>query len=118
MDAYLRLTITDASGVLVDRGHPCNPLARVTRTFWYRLPACWVRDGRLIPDRRRQLLAELYGPECRHGGSRSAHYVILELSEELLTEAQVADRPWLSDRAVFYAWREGDRFVETDPALL
>ena len=42
MSAYLRLTITDTLGVLVGGATRSTRLAKVTRTFWYRLPETWV----------------------------------------------------------------------------
>lgn len=118
MNAYLRLTITDTLSVLVDGHHAFNPLAKVTRTFWYRLPAHWTRAGRLLPERREQLLRQLYGLDRCCGKRDGSRYVILELSEQVLSDAEVAGRPWLSDRAAFYAWCEGDRIEEVIPAYL
>lgn len=120
MNVYLRLTITDTLSVLVDGTYAFNPLAKVTRTFWYRLPGCWVSAGRLVPERRDHLIRLLYGRDgCSGDGNADGdRYVILELSEEILTDRQVARRPWLSDRAAFFAWREGDRIEKVIPASL
>src|SRR5688572_2941519 len=54
VSVYLRLTVTDTLGMPVNGSHAVDPLAKMTRTFWYRLPADWVCSGRLDPDRRRR----------------------------------------------------------------
>jgi hypothetical protein len=118
VSAYLRLTITDTLGVLVDGAHAFNPLARVTRTFWYRLPETWVPGGRLLSRRREQILDQLYGNDWRTGQVDGSRYVVLELQERVLTADEADRKPWLSDRAAFYAWREGDVIEEVIPANL
>jgi hypothetical protein len=115
---YLRLTITDTLSVLVDGGQAVNPLAKVTRTFWYRLPSDWVSGGRLVRARRDYLLDLLYGPGWRHGNGDGSRYVILDLQEHVLTDDEARRRPWLSERAAFYAWRPGDVIEEIIPANL
>jgi len=115
---YLRLTVTDTLGVPVDGSHAVDPLAKVTRTFWYRLPADWVRAGRLQPQRRERLLDILYGPERRGGDADGSRYVILELQEQVLSAEEARRRPWLADRAAFYAWRDGDELEEVIPSRL
>ncbi|HEU4421071.1 MAG TPA: hypothetical protein VFR67_00850 [Pilimelia sp.] len=116
--AYLRLTITDTLGVTANGADAFNPLARVTRTFWYRLPEAWVRGGRLSPRRREQILDQIYGPGWRTGQVDGSRYVILELQERVLSVDEAHAKPWLSDRAAFYAWREGDVIEEVIPANL
>jgi hypothetical protein len=118
MRVYLRLTITDTLSVLVDGSPAVNPLAKVTRTFWYRLPPEWISGGRLLPERRGYLLDLLYGPGWRQGNGDGSRYVILEIVEHVLTDDEARGRPWLSDRAAFYAWREGDVIEEIIPAQL
>jgi len=115
---YLRLTITDTLRVLVDGGSAFNPLAKVTRTFWYRVPADWVDGGRFTRARRDQVLDQLYGPGWRTGNGDGSSYVILELQEKVLTSAEAKGRPWLADRAAFYAWRDGNVLAEVIPAQL
>lgn len=115
---YLRLTITDTLGVLVDGSHAVNPLARVTRTFWYRLPTDWVCGNRLLPERLELLLDLLYGAGWREGNGDGSRYVILETREQVLSDEQAYARPWLADRAAFYAWSPGDVFEEVIPSRL
>jgi hypothetical protein len=115
---YLRLAITDTLSVLIDGSHAMNPLAKVTRTFWYRLPADWVCSGRLRPRRREQILDLLYGPGWREGNGDGSRYIILELHERVLSEGEASGRPWLADRAAFYVWRDGDVIEEVIPSLL
>lgn len=115
---YVRLTITDTLGVLVDGAHAVNPLAKVTRTFWYRLPPGWICDGRLEPRRREQLVDLLYGPGWRTGNGDGSRYVILELQERVLSVDEARARPWLGDRAAFYVWADGDVLEEVIPSRL
>ncbi|HYN92742.1 MAG TPA: hypothetical protein VES42_02705 [Pilimelia sp.] len=115
---YLRLTITDTSGVLVDGNHAFNPLAKVTRLFWYRLPASWVCAGRLVPARRQRLLDLIYGPGRQVGMLDSDPYIILDIRERVLSAAEARRRPWLGDRAACYAWRDSDVLQEIIPASL
>jgi hypothetical protein len=118
VSAYVRLTITDTLGVLVDGSHAFSPLTRVTRTFWYRLPEFWVAGGRLARVRREQILDQLYGDDWRTGQADGSRYVILEIQERVLSPQEAEGKPWLSDRAAFYAWREGDVIEEVIPANL
>ena len=61
------LTITDTLSVLVDGGPAFNPLAKVTRTFWYRVPPDWVRRRPARPGAAAtSVLDQLYGPGWRH----------------------------------------------------
>jgi len=118
MCAYVRLTITDTLGVLVDDVHAFSPLAKVTRTFWYRLPESWVSGTRLVPQRREDLLDRLYGPGWREGQPDGSRYMILEIQERVLSVDEAQAKPWLADRAAFYAWRDGDLMEEIIPANL
>jgi hypothetical protein len=118
VSVYVRLTVTDTLGVLIDGSHAFNPLAKVTRTFWYRLPAAWVCAGRLVPSRRDHLLELLYGEDWTSGTGDGSHYIVLNVQERVLTEQEARARPWLSDRAAFYAWRDGDVLEEVIPAAL
>jgi hypothetical protein len=114
---YLRLTVTDTLGVPVEGSHAVDPLAKVTRTFWYRLPADWVSAGQLRPQRRERLLHLLYGPDWR-GGNDDSRYVILDLQERVLSADEARGRPWLGDRAAFFAWSDGDVLEEVIPSRL
>lgn len=118
MNAYVRLTITDMLGVLVDDVHAFSPLAKVTRTFWYRLPASWVSGACLVPRRREQLLDRLYGTGWREGQADGSRYLILELQERVLDAYEARAKPWLADRAGFYVWRDGNLVEEVIPANL
>jgi len=115
---YLRLTVTDTLGVPVDGSHAVDPLAKVTRMFWYRLPADWVDSGRLQPQRRERLLRLLYGADWGGGNTDGSRYVILDLQEQVLSPEEARARPWLSERAAFYAWRDGDELEEVIPSRL
>jgi hypothetical protein len=117
MSVYLRLTITDTLGVLVDGAHAFSPLAKVTRTFWYRLPESWLAGKHLSPTCREQILEQLYGEGWRTGQSDGSRYMILEIQERVLTAEEAQAKPWLSDRAAFYAW-DGDMLSEVVPANL
>lgn len=118
MSAYLRLTVTDTLGVWVDGNHAFSPLAKVTRTCWYRVPSDWVVGGALAPGRRDRLVDALYGPGWREGNPDGSRYVLLEVDEKVLTEREVRSRPWLSDRAGFYVWTPEGEFREVIPAEL
>ena len=118
MCVYLRLTVTDTLGVPVDGSHAVDPLAKVTRTFWYRLPSDWIRAGRLAPQRRERLLNMLYGADWSGGNMDGSRYVILELQEQVLSAEEARGRPWLAERAAFYAWRDGDELEEVIPSRL
>ncbi len=118
MSVYLRLTVTDTLGVPVEGSHAVDPLAKVTRTFWYRLPADWVYAGQLRPPRRERLLDLLYGPERRGSSNDDSRYVILDLQERVLSDEEAHGRPWLGDRAAFYAWCDGDVIEEVIPSRL
>jgi hypothetical protein len=118
VSAYLRLTVTDTLGVWVDGNHAFNPLAKVTRTCWFRVPDDWVVDGALASDRRDRLVDALYAPGWREGHPDGSRYVLLEVDEKVLTEGETRSRPWLGDRAGFYVWTEEDRFREVIPAEL
>jgi hypothetical protein len=114
---YLRLTVTDTLGVPIDGSPAFDPLAKVTRTFWYRLPADWFHAGRLRREHRERLLDQLYGRDRRAGGDGS-RYLILDLDERVLSAHEARGRPWLSDRAAFYVWRDGDVVEEVVPSRL
>jgi hypothetical protein len=117
MSVYLRLTITDTLSVLVGGAHAFSPLAKVTRTFWYRLPESWFAGKHLAPARREQILERLYGEGWRGGQADGSRYLILEIQERVLTAQEAQAKPWLSDRAAFYAW-DGDALSEVVPANL
>jgi hypothetical protein len=118
MNAYVRLTITDMLGVLVEDVHAFSPLVKVTRTFWYRLPESWASGARLVPRRREQLLDRLYGAGWREGQTDGSRYMILELQERVLDAGEAQAKPWLADRAAFYVWRDGHLVEEVIPANL
>ncbi len=118
MSAYLRLTVTDTLGVWVDGNHAFSPMAKVTRTCWYRVPSDWVVGGALAPGRRDRLVDALYGPGWRDGNPDGSRYVLLDVDEKVLTEREARSRPWLSDRAGFYVWTSEDGFREVIPAEL
>ena len=119
MDAYVRLAITDMPVAPAGGFPPGEPLARITRMFWYRLPRDWFAGGCLAAERRQRLLEHIYGPgRCAGEGDRS-RYVVLELHEWVPTEDEIRARPWLTDRAVCYAWRaDDDALEEVIPAQL
>ncbi|MEH1128618.1 hypothetical protein [Micromonospora sp. CPCC 206061] len=118
MYEYLRLTITDTLGVRVDGNHAVNPLAKVTRTFWYRLPADWVAGGALAAGRLERLIDAIYGPRWREGNPDGSRYVILGIQETVLSDQEADGKPWLSDRAAFYVVGEDGRLREVIPAEL
>jgi hypothetical protein len=118
MSAYLRLTVTDTLGVWVDGNHAFNPLAKVTRTCWCRVPSDWIVGGSLASGRRDRLVDALYGPGWREGNPDGSRFVLLEVDEKVLTEREVRARPWLSDRAGFYVWTREDALREVIPAEL
>ncbi|MEV7229425.1 MULTISPECIES: hypothetical protein [Polymorphospora] len=115
---YLRLTITDTLGTRVGGHHSFSPHARVTRTFWYRVPGEWVAGGVLCPRRRDQLVDRLYEPGWRDGGPGGSAYVILDLQDKVLSAEEVLDRPWLGDRAGFFVCAEDGSLREVVPAEL
>ncbi|SDY72517.1 hypothetical protein SAMN05444365_103261 [Micromonospora pattaloongensis] len=102
MGVYLRLTITDTLAVRVEGATAVDPFAKITRTFWCRLPADWVTDGALCARRRESLVDRLYGPGWRTGDPDGSRYVILDMQEKVLSEREARARPWLGDRANFY----------------
>lgn len=113
---YLRLTITDVPEVWVDERQNGGGLARVTRSYWYRLPAQWCHDGALRRHRRRQLMDALYGPDRRPAGPSTTGYLVLELREDLLSWEQSRRRPWLGDLAGCFVWTEQDTLRPAVPA--
>ncbi|MDG4763872.1 hypothetical protein O7632_07085 [Solwaraspora sp. WMMD406] len=103
------MKITDTLGVWVEGAHAFDPQAKVTRIFWYRLPAEWIVDGALPRERRETLVDQLYGPGWREGNPDGSRYIILALQEQVLTDEEADGKPWLSDRAGFYVCdTEGD----------
>jgi hypothetical protein len=118
VSAYLQLTITDTLGVWVNGDHAINPMAKVTRTFWYRLPEHWVAGGALSPDRRQHLINRLYGPGWREGNPDGSRFVILDLQEKVLSAREARAKPWLSDRAGFFVLTDDDLLREVIPAEL
>lgn len=118
MSVYLRLTITDTLGVWIDGNHAVNPLAKVTRTFWYRLPISWIRGGALRPDRLDRLVDALYGAGWRAGNPDGSRYVILDIQQTVLSAVEVAGRPWLGDRAAFFVVTDEDALREVIPAQM
>lgn len=118
MSAYLRLTITDTLGVWINGHHAVNPQALVTRTFWYRLPACWVEGGALAPGRLDRLLDALYEPGWRDGNPDGSRYVILSVQQRVLSAREVSDRSWLSDRAGFFVVTDEGAIREVIPAQM
>jgi len=115
---YFRLTITDTLGVWAGGSHAFNPLAKVTRIFWYRLPAGWLVDG-VLPTRRREMLVDrLYGPGWREGNPDGSRYIILGLQEQVLSDREARAKPWLSDRAGFFVCSPDGSFREVVPGEL
>lgn len=117
-DAYLRLAITDTVMAAAGGCGPGEPLARITRMFWYRLPNHWLHNGELAASRRDHLLRHIYGPNWRTGVSEGGSYVVLDLQVWIPSPDEVRRRPWLADRAVCYAWRPDDVLEEIIPAKL
>lgn len=118
MGIYFRLKITDTLGVWVEGAHAFDPIARITRTFWYRLPAEWVVDGAIPVQRREMLVDRLYGPDWRNGNPDGSRYIILGVQEKLLSDGEAADKPWLADRAGFYVWIPDGELREVVPSEL
>ncbi|GLH95929.1 hypothetical protein [Phytohabitans aurantiacus] len=118
MYEYLRLTITDTLGVWIDGNHAVNPLAKVTRTFWYRLPGDWVSGDALVAGRLDRLVDAIYGQDWREGNPDGSRYVILGIQEKVLSDHEADGKPWLSDRAAFYVVDAGDTLREVIPAEL
>jgi hypothetical protein len=115
---YLRLTITDTLAVWVEGSTAFDPLAKITRTFWCRLPGDWVVDGALREARRDCLVDHLYGPGWRTGNPDGSRYIILDMQEKLLSEREAEAKPWLSDRANFYVCEPDGTLSEVVPSRL
>ncbi|MFY1636075.1 hypothetical protein ACN27F_22830 [Solwaraspora sp. WMMB335] len=115
---YFQLRITDTLGVWVKGAHAFNPLARVTRTFWYRLPAEWMVEGALPQERREMLVDRLYGPGWRDGNPDGSRYIILGVQEKVLSAREAAGKPWLADRGGFYVWVADGELREVVPSEL
>lgn len=115
---YLRLTVTDVPAVWVDDRQAGGGLARVTRSYWYRLPARWCPDGALPRHRRWQLMDALYGPGWRQADAEGGRYLVLELREDLHSAAQVGHRPWLAEAGGCFVWTEQDTVRPAVPAEL
>ncbi|ROO51672.1 hypothetical protein EDC02_6557 [Micromonospora sp. Llam0] len=118
MGVYFRLKITDTLGVRVEGAHAFNPLAGITRTFWYRLPTDWVVDGAVPRQRREMLVDRLYGPGWRAGNPDGSRYIILGVQEKLLSDGEAAGKPWLADRAGFYVCAPDGELREVVPREL
>ncbi|MFV2019823.1 hypothetical protein [Micromonospora sp. LOL_023] len=112
------MKITDTLGVWVEGAHAFDPIARITRTFWYRLPAEWVVDGAIPVQRREMLVDRLYGPDWRNGNPDGSRYIILGMQEKVLSDGEAADKPWLADRAGFYVWVPDGELREVVPSEL
>lgn len=93
--AYLSLTITELPGAGPAAG--C-PLGATVRTVWCHLPAGWIVDGALLACRRRVLLDSLRPVTGPAGPDRP---LMLTVREQVLSDRQTRDRPWLGDRAQF-----------------
>jgi hypothetical protein len=115
---YLQLTVTDTLAVWADGSHAVNPSAKVVRTAWYRLPDHWVIDDVLAPGRCDRLVDNLYGPDWRRGHPDGSRFVLLDLRVRVLSPEEARTRPWLGDRAAFYAWDTDDDIHEVIPARL
>lgn len=115
---YLRLTVTDVPGVWVDERHAAVGLDRVTRSYWYRLPAHWCPDGVLLGHRRGQLVDALYGPGRHQADAEGSRYLVLQVREELLSGERARARPWLADLAGCFVWTEPDRVRPAAPSEL
>lgn len=102
MGTYLQLTVTDTLGVRIDGLDAFDPRARVSRTCWYRLPGDWLVDGALRSWRRDQLIDGCYAPGWRRGNPDGSRYVVLDIQERVLSDAEAIARPWLCDRAAYY----------------
>lgn len=94
MGAYLSLTITE----LPAAGPAGGPLGTAVRTVWCHLPTGWIVDGELRPCRRRILLESV---RATAGSGYADRPVVLHVREQVLSERQRRDRPWLGDRADF-----------------
>jgi len=80
-----------------------NPTNSKTFTSWYRVPDDWLEEATLIPERREAILAFLYGGSWRSGNGDGSRYEVLKMEELQLTDAEIADRPWIAARGTCYS---------------
>jgi hypothetical protein len=118
--AYLKTIITDTMGFWDDflGDYVANPNRSKTFTDWYRLPEDWLHDGVLIPERRQALLRHMYGPSWRLGNGDGSKYVVLNMEEHLLSEAEVAERPWLLLHDKCYTVDSDGVIADIDPSVM
>src|SRR5882724_1188829 len=103
--AYLKITITDTMSFWDDYlcDYVFNPSNSKTFTGWYRVPEDWLREDGLIPERQEKLLEYMYGATWRSGNDDGSKYVVLKMEEHKLTDAEIAERPWLVTRESCYS---------------
>jgi len=117
---YLRVTITDTLGFWDDYlgDYTFNPDQAKTFINWYRLPDDWLPDGALPAERREQILAHLYGADWRQGNGDGSKYIVLNLDEHALLDAEQAERAWTKSAGTCYAVEAAGQFARLSPDAL
>jgi hypothetical protein len=110
---YLRMVITDTLAFWDDYlgDYTFNPDHAKTFTNWYRLPDDWLSDGALAAERREQILGHLYGADWRQGNGDGSKYIVLNLDEHALLDAERAERPWTTSAGTCYAAEAAGQWV-------
>lgn len=117
MTKYLQLTITDTLSFWDDyvEDYVFNPENKQVFTAWYKLPDDWLNANKLKEDRLEAVFKHLYGENWRLGNDDGSKFRVLGVEENLLSEAQSLEKPWLAEKGICYVISADDSVKKCEP---
>lgn len=74
------------SGFISQASYKCN--------FFCRVPADWIEDGKLKPDRLENVYEKVYGQNWRIGNDDGSRYVVIDSAVKILSPDEAASTDW------------------------
>ena len=117
MAKYLELTLIDTLSFWDDyiEDYTFNPENKKSFVAWYRLPDDWVVDNKLKADKLEVILKQIYGEDWRQGNGDGSRYQILDINENILSNEECSQKPWLNERRGCHIVTDGDSIKECKP---
>ena len=117
MTKYLELTLTDTLSFWDDylEDYVFNPENKKNFIAWYRLPDDWIVNNKLKADKLEGILKHIYGEHWRMGNGDGSRYQILNIKENILSNEECSQKPWLNEKRACYIISENDSIKESQP---
>ena len=117
MTKYLQLTTTETLSFWDDyiEDYVFNPENKLVTTSWYKLPDDWLNAGKLKEDKLEAIFKNLYGENWRQGNDDGSKFRVLGVEENLLSDTQSLQKPWLNEKRFCYVISEDDSIKKCEP---